>query len=109
MSHSGGVAPSRALVRWVVDVATTSICHATGQWVPTCDIPDPCREPRNRVVEVPVSYGTHSQWDLVNDRYATTALPPAVDLISLMGVLLGPAAGHRGEMKPGHGGPIRTG
>ncbi len=30
MSHSGGVAPSRALVRWVVDVATTSICHATG-------------------------------------------------------------------------------
>jgi hypothetical protein len=34
---------------------------------------------------------------------------PAVDLISLMGVLLGPAAGHRGEMKPGHGGPIRGG
>lgn len=55
-------------------------------------IPEPCREPRNRVVEVPVSYGTHSRWDRVNDRYATTALPTAVDLISLMGVLLGPAA-----------------
>ena len=34
---------------------------------------------------------------------------PAVDLISLMIVLLGPAAGHRGEMKPGHGSPIHRG